>query len=291
MIALQGDFAYSFVAGVLAAVNPCGFLLLPTYLLYFLGVEGTHSDQSQRASLQRSLSVSGAVSLGFLSIFLVVGIITRLFTSVIQDNAKYVAFLIGIGLLVMGIAMLAGWKPTVRTPTFVAHRGDTVFSMFLFGIAYAIASIGCTIGLLTTAILGSVNTHGFVSGVVSVALYGLGMGMLVSALTVSLALARGGLLRALRNGLRYMDTVAAVFVSLTGAYLVWYWFTAITERTADDIVIDRVEGWQSKVTSFLQEQGAGRLAVVCGVLIVGTYAWVRFTRSESDALLGDAERV
>ena len=29
-----------FVAGMLAAVNPCGFILLPTYLMYFLGVSG-----------------------------------------------------------------------------------------------------------------------------------------------------------------------------------------------------------------------------------------------------------
>lgn len=36
IIALQGNFAYSFVLGVLAAVNPCGFVLLPTYLLFFL---------------------------------------------------------------------------------------------------------------------------------------------------------------------------------------------------------------------------------------------------------------
>ena len=30
---MQGDFAYSFMVGVLAAVNPCGFVLLPTWLL------------------------------------------------------------------------------------------------------------------------------------------------------------------------------------------------------------------------------------------------------------------
>lgn len=288
MVALQGDFAYSFVAGVLAAVNPCGFLLLPTYLMYFLGVEGSQSDQTQRASLQRALSVSAAVSLGFLSVFLVVGIVTRLFTSVIQDNAKYASFLIGIGLIVMGVAMLAGWKPTVRTPALVARRENTALSMFVFGIAYAVASIGCTIGLLTTAILGSIGTHGFISGVVSIALYGLGMAMLVTALTLSLALARGGLVRTLRNGLRHIDTVAAVFVLLTGAYLTWYWFTAITERDGTDVVIDRVEGWQSKVTSFLQDQGATRLATVCGILIVGTFA---FVRRSSNNRGGDAPRV
>ena len=37
LIALEGNFAYSFMLGMLAAVNPCGFVLLPAYLLYFYG--------------------------------------------------------------------------------------------------------------------------------------------------------------------------------------------------------------------------------------------------------------
>ena len=30
---IEGDFAYSLLLGMLAAVNPCGFVLLPTYLI------------------------------------------------------------------------------------------------------------------------------------------------------------------------------------------------------------------------------------------------------------------
>ena len=54
--------------------------------------------------------------------------------------------------------------------------------------------------------------------------------MLVTALTVTLAFAQGGLLQVLRNGLQYVDRVAAVFVVLTGLYLSWYWYAAIAEK-------------------------------------------------------------
>ena len=30
----------SFLKGLVAAINPCAFVLLPTYLAYFLGIEG-----------------------------------------------------------------------------------------------------------------------------------------------------------------------------------------------------------------------------------------------------------
>ncbi len=202
MIALEGRFAYSFILGVLAAVNPCGFVLLPTYLMYFLGLEGSRPKSSQRATLRRALLVGAATSSGFIAVFLLVGSISRLFTNWIEQNAKYASLVIGIALVAMGLAMLGGWKPKISTPAIAGGKDRTVFSMFLFGIAYAVASIGCTIGFLTTVIFGSISAHGFLSGMMSVGLYGLGMAMLVTALTVTLAFAQGGLLHVLRNGIQ-----------------------------------------------------------------------------------------
>jgi len=281
MIALEGNFAYSFILGVLAAVNPCGFVLLPTYLMYFLGLEGSRPDSTQRASLIRAMKVSAAVSGGFIAVFLIVGIITRAFTSVIADNAKYAGFVVGIALIIMGIAMFAGWKPNITTPQITAKRDNTVPAMFVFGIGYAIASIGCTIGFLTTVILSSVGKHGYVSGVISIVLYGAGMGLLVSSLTITLALAKGGLLRVLRNGLKYMDRIAAVFVFFTGVYLAWYWYGAITDRATADRITARIEGWQSDIAMFLQQQGAWRLAFVFTAVIVLAFVLIAGTRRRS----------
>lgn len=264
---LEGNFAYSFVLGVFAAVNPCGFVLLPTYLVYYLGEE-TASGSSRAVAVARALRVGTAVSAGFVSLFLVIGIISRLFTDVIERNAKYASLVIGIGLVAMGVAMLAGWKPRIITPNLAAERSRTVRSMFMFGLAYAVASIGCTIGFLTTSILGSVGRFGFASGVLSVVLYGLGMGLLVTSLTVAIALAKTGFVRFLRRGLRFFDTASGILVTLTGAYLTWYWWSAITERRGD-AVIRRVDGWQSSIVSFLQRQGAWRLALVFSVVVGG----------------------
>jgi cytochrome c biogenesis protein CcdA len=100
--------------GMIAAVNPCGFVLLPAYLLYFLGIDGANQGVT-RAPLQRALRVSAAVSSGFLVVFLIVGSISRLFTQWIELNAKYAGFVIGIALIGLGIAMLFGWKPSFAT--------------------------------------------------------------------------------------------------------------------------------------------------------------------------------
>jgi len=266
VIAIEGNFAYSFILGVMAAVNPCGFVLLPTYLVYYLGTELNREDENKTTTLRRGLSVGMAVSSGFIGLFLVVGIISRAFTTVISENAKYAALVIGIVLVAMGIAMLFGWKLPVAQPDISVERKRTTWNMFLFGIVYAIASIGCTIGLLISVILGSVNRHGFVSGVISIVLYGLGMGLLVTSLTVALAFARVGLVSTIKKSFKWFDKVSAVFVVLTGLYLSWYWLGAITDRGTDGVT-SRVERWQTKVVQFLQDAGVYPLLIVFCVVI------------------------
>ena len=272
MIAIEGNFAYSFILGVMAAVNPCGFVLLPTYLVYYLGTELNRDDESKTTTLRRGLSVGIAVSSGFIGLFLVVGIISRAFTTVISESAKYAALVIGIGLIAMGIAMLFGWKLPIAQPDVSVQRKRTTWNMFLFGIVYAIASIGCTIGLLISVILGSINRHGFVSGVISIVLYGLGMGLLVTSLTVALAFARVGLVSTIKKSFKWFDKVSAVFVVLTGLYLSWYWLGAITDRGTDGIT-SRVERWQTKVVQFLQDAGVYPLLVVF-CLVIATAGFV-----------------
>jgi len=280
VIAIEGNFAYSFILGVMAAVNPCGFVLLPTYLVYYLGTELNREGENKTTTLRRGLTVGMAVSSGFIGLFLVVGIISRAFTTVISENAKYAALVIGIALVAMGIAMLFGWKPPVAQPNVSVERERTTWNMFLFGIVYAIASIGCTIGLLISVILGSVNRHGFVSGVISIVLYGLGMGLLVTSLTVALAFARVGLVSTIKKSFKWFDKVSAVFVVLTGLYLSWYWLGAITDRGTDGVT-SRVERWQTKVVQFLQDAGVYPLLIVFCVVIATARLVIRRSSLQS----------
>ena len=266
ILAIEGNFAYSFILGVLAAVNPCGFVLLPTYLIFFLGTrEEPNLKTGER--LRRALVVSSGISIGFLAIFFVIGVISRLFTQWIELNAKYASLAIGIVLVIGGARMLTGWTPKFAVPQIGGVQTKTFRATVLYGVAYAVASIGCTIGFLTTAVFGSIALHGFISGVLSILLYGLGMAMLVTALTVSLAFAKTGILTIVRNQLHLIQRLGAIFVTLTGIYLVFYWYAAISETRSASFVT-RIERWQTRVASFLQQQGAIRLAIVLTLIVI-----------------------
>ena len=257
----------SFLRGMVAAVNPCGFVLLPTYLVYFLGLEHRQAMAgSQRATVRRALLVSAAVSAGFMSIFLAVGLVSYHFTNWINQHAKYATAAIAIGLVVMGTAMLVGWKLPVTTPRLDAGGRDrTVRSMFVYGIAYAIASIGCTIPLFLATLLAT-RRDGVLGGVANVAAYGAGMALLVTALTVTLAIANTGLLRVLHGGARYVETISAVFVIVSGAYLLYYfWVVDLNEDT--DPITGRVESFNGNVITRLNDNWQS--VAVLLVLVVG----------------------
>jgi len=240
--------------------------MLPNYLLYFLGIDSP--DRSTRSSVQQSLRVGLSVSSGFLAVFLVVGVISRVFTQWIEQNAKYAALAIGVLLVITGIRMFSGWKPRFMTPNPTRSLDRDTKSMFIYGVIYAIASIGCTIGFLTTAVFGSFATHGVVSGIVSIVLYGLGMSLLVTALTVTLGIARQGLVSSIRGILPYVTRASAVLTVLTGLYLSWYWFVAITERSSLGPLASRVESAQTRLATLLQDIGGRGLAVIlCGVIV------------------------
>ncbi|BAN04162.1 cytochrome c biogenesis CcdA family protein [Ilumatobacter coccineus] len=266
-----------FVAGMLAAVNPCGFILLPTYLMYFLGLQGSDEKLTQRETLRRALKVSGALSLGFMAVFIVAAGLANYFTSWLTENAKYATGFFGVALLVLGAAMLFGYKlPFMNPQRLQGEKDQTVKSMFIYGVAYAVASLGCTIGFFISAVFATSRSGGVLTGLRNGVAYGVGMAVLVGGLTVALAFANTGLVSFIRKGLQYMDRIAAAFVLLSGVYLLWYFYW-VDLKEEGDAITDWVQYRQSDVNTYLSDHKWG-VTVVLFALLGATIAYV-YTKS------------
>jgi hypothetical protein len=147
--------------------------------------------------------------------------------------------------------------------------------MFVYGIAYAVASIGCTIGLFIATVFSSSRRDGIVSGVGNMLAYGAGMALLVSALTIALASANTGLLKLLRGSLQYVDRIAAFFVLMSGVYLLWYFYWVDIKEEGDPVTDWALER-QAQATAFLTDHW--QIVGLVMVVIVGgamAYAWSR----------------
>ena len=72
--------AYAFGAGMVAAVNPCGFMMLPSFAAFYLsgGRQGSLDAAVNISLTQRglkALTMSGLVTLGFILVFGLIGVI------------------------------------------------------------------------------------------------------------------------------------------------------------------------------------------------------------------------
>ncbi len=281
---LDVDVSYALLVGMVVTVNPCGFAMLPAYLSYFLNLDAastgsTGSTGSTVSRIARALVVSLSLSAGFLSVFLVLGTTIHLGVDALYDVAQWATLVIGVALVVLGIAMLFGY----RLPFFVPKldrggRSQSVGSMFVFGVSYAVASLGCSLPTFLIVLFGSAKRSGWVSGAISFLFYGLGFALVLTALTVSLALAQGGFLRVLRRAMRVVDQAAAVLLILAGAYVAWYGWTEV--RGDGSGVTDQGFDISSTLTQFLDSVGAGVLAAVLGSVVVGAVGVVLWRRRQ-----------
>ncbi|MFZ4516967.1 MAG: cytochrome c biogenesis CcdA family protein [Microthrixaceae bacterium] len=269
---MNGTLALAFTAGMVATVNPCGFALLPAYLSYFLGLEGAADEDgtAARPPVLRALAVSGAVTAGFLLVFGTMGVLWSSVSGVVGQRLPYVTVVIGIGLVGLGIAMLAGFEPTLQLPKLQLSRsGRELGSMFLYGVSYAVASLSCTIGVFIAVVSVSLEGSSFLSSVATFVAYGLGMGMTLSILTIAVALARSGIVTTFRRVLPYVNRISGVLLILAGAFVAYYAWVEIQELNSGSS--SRVVQWSRDLQSALQRWaegvGAARLAIGATIII------------------------
>lgn len=266
---LEGPYALAVTAGMAATVNPCGFALLPAYLSAFLG-----SDHRQGGvgAVARALSVSAALTAGFVVVFGLFGIVVTPLALSVQDHLPWLTILIGLGLVGLGIVLVTGRQPTLRLPKLQRGGGDgTIGSMFLFGVSYAVASLSCTIGPFLAVTTTTFRSSNVVAGSAVFLAYALGMGLVIGILTVALSLARAGVVHRFRALLPRINRVAGALIVVAGAYVAYYgWYEVRVFRgsDADDPVIDSAVRIQSWLTNTLVTDHPARTAWIAAAAIV-----------------------
>ncbi len=223
---------YALGAGMVAAVNPCGFAMLPAYLGLYLGT-GDGQDGSRQLGLRfrRALSVSGTVSFSFVLLFGIAGLMLNLATSAIARYLPWVGLTVGLLMVLVAGRMLAGGTLYTSFGERVADRLQAgtgqhgLRGYFIYGIAYGLASLSCTLPVFLAVVGSALALNGVVAGALQFVLYALGMGLVISVLTVSVALFKHAVLRHVRMALPYLQPASAVLLLVAGAYIIYYWLT------------------------------------------------------------------
>ena len=230
-VGIKLGFAYA--VGAASAVNPCGFAMLPAYLGLY--VSGGNQDQDRRQPIRlvsRAVMVGLSVSVGFVALFGAVGLILAFGSqAVVVAALPWVGLAVGVLLIGAGAYMATGGKIYTSLAQRAASRiGDpsqlNVPGYALFGVSYGLASLSCTLPLFLAVLgVGAGLSSGFLDTLSQFLLYAAGMGSVIMALTLGMAVARSVLVRWMRAALPYVGVVGAWLMVVAGTYIVFYWLT------------------------------------------------------------------
>jgi cytochrome c biogenesis protein CcdA len=233
----------AFAAGLVAALNPCGFAMLPVYLAYVVAESGP----GRTAAVARAVWATVVMTLGFVVVFAVFGSLTIALASTIQPYLPVVTVVVGAGLI---------------------------------GVAYAVASLSCTVGPFLAVTTAGVRS-GSPTGAAAVYLaYAGGFALVVGTLAVGAAFTSSALADRLRGALPVIGRISGLLVLAVGLYVTYYGVYELrifhTDAAVDDPVISAAGRLQTTIAGWVHGHGGWPWVVALAVLLLAAAAaWRR----------------
>lgn len=269
--------AAAFGAGMVATVNPCGFAMLPAYLGLFIG------ERSRRSALV----VGAAVSAGFVAVYLIAGLLVASGVRAVVRWIPWLAVVVGVGLVVLGIAELRGHHLLSRLPGVSrAPKGESVRGLVGFGVSYGIASLSCTLPIFLSLTAAAVAGGSLMQSFSVFIAYGAGMSLVVMSLTLALAVGRDRVLRAIRPVAAHLSTISGWILILAGGFIVFYWATVLSaggEAIANNPVARFFESIAARAAQVVSAFPLQTALVVVGIALAAWWALSRVKNSERES--------
>ncbi|MDR7278040.1 cytochrome c biogenesis CcdA family protein [Catenuloplanes atrovinosus] len=254
-------------AGMLAAFNPCGFAMLPAYLSVLVAAD---APGGRWAAAGRVVTSTLAMTAGFVAVFGTLGFALAPAMGWLQPRLPWLTLASGAILAVLGVLLATGRRlpslPLIRRAPALTR---SLPSMALFGAAYALASVSCTI-VPFLAIVGVSLSGG------SAALFGAyaaGMALVVGVTALAVALVRTSLLSRVRRASAVAPRAGGVLLAVAGLYITYYgWYELRVLHDARwagaDPVVEAALGVQEALVSTVERIGVLPLVAAFGVLLL-----------------------
>jgi cytochrome c biogenesis protein CcdA len=228
-----------------------------------------------------------AMSAGFLTVF---GVFGLLISPVVASAQKYLPFatvVIGVLLVALAVWLLAGKHITILLPKFSGGAPTArLSSMYGYGVAYAIASLSCTIAPFL-AVIGTTFKQGSpVTGLLAFLAYAAGMTITVGLAAAAVAVAGSAASGIVRPLLPHAGRIAGVIVLLTGLYVTYYGYYEIrlnfTNASREDPIVKAAGMVQAWLVHQVDSFGVFPLLAALTLLVVVPIGWRALARARAD---------
>jgi cytochrome c biogenesis protein CcdA len=233
----------------------------------------------------RALRCTAALTAGYVAVFGVFGLVLAPLTGVLLPRLPWLTVVFGLGLLLLGGWLLAGRSlPTPGKGMRAPRLTGTAASMVLFGMAYAIASLGCAIGPFLAIVVSSLRAGSIVEGVALFVCYAAGMGLVIGVTALAVALVRVSAVSRLRRAAAFVPRIGGAVLVVAGAYVAYYgWYELRLAKnlraSGQDPVVNLASNVQRELSSVVSRLGVGWFALLLAGLILTAFLLSRHRRT------------
>ena len=218
----------AFSAGLVSFVNPCGFALLPVYITYYFKNEGLEKSTLLRR-IFAGLLFGLMVSFGFVAVFSLIGLIVSYIGRSLLKYVGWFDLVIGVFLIIIGFVYLfnLNTKINLNILTNLGEKlksnrlGNKYASFLLYGMGFAIASLGCTLPIFLLVVTAAIQSNGFFNGIVIFLIYAAGMSFFMILFLLAVVLSKTIIEKTLKKWMPYIYKLGAIIVIVAGVYLIY----------------------------------------------------------------------
>ncbi|MDG4799353.1 cytochrome c biogenesis CcdA family protein [Micromonospora sp. WMMD980] len=266
---MTGALLLALTAGMLGAVNPCGFAMLPAYLSLLVTGPG-----DGRGAVGRALTATAGLTLGYALVFGAFGLAVAPAADWLRPRLPWLTVTLGVLLALAGVWLLAGRRlPTPRPLRTAPRLVRTWPSMVVFGAAYALTSLSCAIAPFLAIVVTSLRVGSPLRGLALFGAYALGMALVVGVAALAVALLRGRVVARLRGAGAWAPRLSGLVLLIAGGYVAWYgWYEVRLAQGRHDAfgdpVVRAAAAVQQALVRTLDGAGPALLAALALALLV-----------------------
>ena len=217
--AVTGLYVLAFLTGLMSFFAPCAFPLLPGYISYYLG------RSEGGPTLSGSVKAGIASATGINGIFALIGAAVAVGGAAVKPYLTYFAPGVGFVIVLLGLAMVFG-----KTEIFekfggiLSSRSSKVggrtgyFGLFLYGVGYGLASMGCQAPVFIVLIFAGLASGGALEAFMVFLSFSIGMGSMMLIVSVIVGTAKMKLLEHIRTLTPYINRACGIVLIVVGAY-------------------------------------------------------------------------
>jgi cytochrome c-type biogenesis protein len=209
---------FAFTAGVFALFSPCAFPLFPGYISFYLGID---------VAAKKAIECGTVCALGLLTVLCAIGVVASLAGSLVFTYLSFLQPLVGLFMILMGLSMIIEISLPTFQPSIRIQKNRKFSSLFLYGVAYGLATIGCSAPIFFSILFYAVLSGEFFHIMLTFVSYAFGMTLPLVIATIVVARSRDLVMKKVVRATPILHRIGGVVLMLLGVYLIGSYISAL----------------------------------------------------------------